>query len=86
MGLLITVITTTFIIVTALLVKSRRALRTELDSLKVKTINEVKQPAIYEEINGGSLKSSSPSIDIGENAAYESVFTNSAGQNTYMQK
>ena len=47
----------------------------------MKAISEVKQSEIYEEIHGGSLKSSSPSIDIGENAAYESVFTNSAGQN-----
>ena len=54
----------------------------------MKAISEVKQSEIYEEIHGGSLKSSSPGIDIGENAAYEPVFTNStvAGQNTYMHK
>jgi signal transduction histidine kinase len=55
-----------------ILLKSKRALRLELDLLQAKV---KEQPVIYEEIAQlqDSLKSSSPPIDVGENTAYVSA-------------
>ena len=58
---------------TTILLKSKRALRLELDLLHAKV---KEQPVIYyEEITQlqDSLKSSSPPIDVGENTAYVSA-------------
>ena len=71
MGTVIVILTSTLVIVIAALVRSKRALRMERNLLQTKT---PKEPAIYEEIVLDSRKSSSPSIDTGENTAYMSVF------------
>lgn len=75
MFIMLVIITSLFTIITMTLVKSKRALLVELALLKAKTAKE--EPVIYEEIAQlqDSLKSSSPSIDIGENTAYVSVNT-----------
>ena len=70
MGMAIIIITATFIAVTVILMRSKRALRVDLELLKTK-VNE--QP-IYEELAHDSIKSSSPPIDTGENTAYVSAF------------
>ena len=48
MALIIIIITITFVLITVTLVRSRRALRVDLERLKAKTIE---QPAIYEELD-----------------------------------
>ena len=63
-------ITAPSILVTVALARSRKTLRDQLDVLKAKA-NE--QPVIYEEVLQDSLKSSSPSINTGENTAYASA-------------
>ena len=78
MFLVVVIITSLFITTIVMLIRSKRvvrALRAELVLLKAKTVKD--QPVIYEEIAQlqDSLKSSSPSIDIGENTAYASVNT-----------
>ena len=59
-------VTIKFTIILTILLKSKRALHVELDLLKAKM---KEQPVIYEEIGQlqDSLKSSSPTIDVGEN-------------------
>ena len=74
----IIIITATFIAVTVILMRSKRALRVDLELLKTK-VNE--QP-IYEELAHDSIKSSSPPIDTGENTAYVSAFVISATRNS----
>ena len=61
-----------FITTTAILIKSRQALRLELNLVQAKV---KEQQVIYEEIAQvqDSLKSSSPTIDVGENTAYVSA-------------
>ena len=56
-----------------MLIKSKRALRVELQA-------KMKEPVIYEEIAQlqDSLKSSSPTIDLGENTAYVSAINMNA--------
>lgn len=66
-------ITATFIIVTVVLIRSKRVLKEEIHHLKAKANEEL---AIYEEIVRDSPKSSSPSIDTGENTAYISATVN----------
>ena len=70
MAVALIVITATSILVTVALARSRIVLREQLNILKAKA-NE--QPVIYEEILQDSLKSSSPSINTGENTAYASA-------------
>ena len=73
MSIVIVFIISIFTASIAILIKSKRALRVELDILKAK----MKEPVIYEEIAQlqDSLKSSSPTIDVGENTAYESAIS-----------
>ena len=79
MFVVVVFITSLFIATIVMLIRSKRravrALRAELVLLKAKTVKE--QPVIYEEVPQlqDSLKSSSPSIDVGENTAYVSVNT-----------
>ena len=70
-------ITLMLITITTILLKSKRAHRVELDLLKAKM---KEQPVIYEEIAQlqDSLKSSSPTIDLGENTAYVSAISMNA--------
>ena len=77
MFIMIVIITSLFILMATILLKSKQALRVELNLLKAKM---KEQPVIYEEIAQlqDSLKSSSPTIDIGENAAYVSVINMNA--------
>jgi hypothetical protein len=72
MFILIIFITLLFTSMTTILLKSKWALRLELDLLQAKA---KEQPVIYEEIAQlqDSLKSSSPPIDVGENTAYVSA-------------
>ena len=72
MFIVIVFITLLFTAILTILLKSKQALRVELDLLKAKM---KEQPVIYEEIAQlqDSLKSSSPTIDVGENTAYVSV-------------
>ena len=73
MGTVIVILTSTLIIVTVALVRSKRTLRRELDLVQAQ--KTLKEPAIYEEIVLHSRKTSTPSIDTGENTAYMSVWT-----------
>ena len=77
-GVTIILITATFITFTVIMIRSKRALRVDLEFLKTK-LNE--QP-IYEELAHDSIKSSSPPIDTGENTAYVSAFVISATRNS----
>ena len=72
MFIIIVSITLISITISTILLKSKRALRLELDHLQAKL---KEQPVIYEEIGQlhDSIKSSSPAIDVGENTAYVSV-------------
>ena len=72
MFIVIIFITILFTTMTTILLKSKQALRLELDLLQAKV---KEQPVIYEEITQlqDSLKSSSPPIDVGENTAYVSA-------------
>ena len=74
MALLVIVIVTAFILVTVILVRSRRVLRKDLERLKTKTIE---QPPIYEELDcvapTAAKPATSPTIDIGQNTAYLSL-------------
>ena len=72
MLIVIIFITLLFTSMTMILLKSKQALRLELDLLQAKV---KEQPVIYEEIAQlqDSLKSSSPPIDVGENTAYVSA-------------
>ena len=72
MGVAIIIITATFITITVTLIRSKRALRVNLDLLKAKTQNE--QSAIRDELPLDSEQSSSPTIDTEENIAYVSAF------------
>ena len=60
-----------------ILIKSKRAICVELNLLQAKM---KEQPVIYEEIVQfqDSLKSSSPTIDVGENTAYVSAISMNA--------
>ena len=77
MFIIIVSITLISITISTTLLKSKRALRLELDHLQAKL---KEQPVIYEEIGQlqDSLKSSSPAIDVGENTAYVSVISMNA--------
>ena len=77
MFIVIIFITLMLITITTILLKSKRALRLELDLLQAKV---KEQPVIYEEIVQlqDSLKSSSPTIDVGENTAYVSAISMNA--------
>ena len=77
MFIVIVFITSMSITITAILLKSKRALRVKLDILQAKVKEE---PVIYEEIAQlqDSLKSSSPTIDVGENTAYVSAINMNA--------
>ena len=77
MFIVIVSITLMLITITTTLFKSKRALRIELDLLHAKM---KEQPVIYEEIAQlqDSLKSSSPTIDVGENTAYVSAISMNA--------
>ena len=74
MTVIIVIITIVFILITVALVRSRRALRVDLEHLKAKTIE---QPAIYEELDYVHMMATKPaassptiSIDTGQNTAY----------------
>ena len=70
MTLIIISITIIFISITVTLVRSRRAVRVDLERLKAKAIE---QPAIYEELDYVHMApkpASSPTIDTGQNTAY----------------
>ena len=71
-GAMLLVIIFITLLFTSITIKSKQALRLELDLLHAKV---KEQPVIYEEITQlqDSLKSSSPPIDVGENTAYVSV-------------
>ena len=77
MFIMIVFIVLLFTAILTILLKSKQALRVELDVLKAKM---KEQPVIYEEIAQlqDSLKSSSPTIDVGENTAYVSVISMNA--------
>ena len=72
----ITIVSITLISITisTILLKSKQALRLELDHLQAKLKEE---PVIYEEIAQlqDSLKSLSPATDVGENTAYVSAIS-----------
>ena len=74
--IVIVLITTAFVITLVVVIRSNRTLRKQLNVLKGKS-NQ--QPAIYEEIpqRRESVKSSTPSIETGENTAYATVFLSS---------
>ena len=78
-AMFITIVSITLILITVstTLLKSKQALRLELDHLQAKL---KEQPVIYEEIGQlqDSLKSSSPAVDVGENTAYVSVISMNA--------
>ena len=78
--IMIVLITTVFMITLVVVIRSNRALRKQLNVLKGK-LNQ--QPAIYEEIpqRRESVKSSTPSIETGENTAYATVFLSSVSCN-----
>ena len=80
MFIVIAFITSIFTAITAVLIRSKQALRVEHELLKAK-MKEQTTP-VYEEITQlriqDSLKSSSPPIDTGENTAYVSAFVMNA--------
>ena len=73
-AMFITIVSITLLSITisTTLLKSKQALRLELDHLQARL---KEQPVIYEESGQlqDSLKSSSPAIDVRENTAYVSV-------------
>ena len=73
MALAVVTITTAFLLITAILLKSRRALQMDLERIKVK---QSEQPAIiYEELDNFKVIPTppSPTIDIEKNTAYMSI-------------
>ena len=80
MFVVIVFITSIFTAITATLIRSKQALRAELELLKVAKMKEQPIIPVYEEIAQlqDSLKSSSPTIDTGENTAYVSAFVMNA--------
>ena len=69
MSLIILAIITAYITTTVILIRIKRSLEANLRDLRE---NGKKQYALYEELDYQSIKSSSPTIDTGENAAYYS--------------
>ena len=74
MSLIILAIITAYIATTMILIRIKRSLQANLRDLKE---NSKKQYALYEELDYQSIKSSSPTIDTGENAAYSSAASES---------
>jgi hypothetical protein len=76
MSLIIFAITTAYITTTVILIRIKRSLQENLTNLRA---NGKEQYALYEELDyrTESVKSSSPTIDTGENAAYSSAATES---------
>ena len=70
MSLIIVGIITAYVATTVILIRIKSSLQANLKNLKEKG----KEPhAIYKELDYQSIKSSSPNIDTGENAAYSSA-------------
>ncbi len=76
MNLIIFAITSAYITTTVILIRIKSSLQANLKNLRA---NSKEQYALYEELDyrTESVKSSSPTIDTGENAAYSSAASKS---------